>query len=66
MRCTCGSDMTLVIADDNPGGNWAFNVYHCGDCGMICKEDVWDHAGLLWIDTNGQTTRIEPNKEPHE
>lgn len=47
----------LGVFDTGSGSNHrgesiAYNLYQCDDCGMLCRENVWDHAGILWIDTN--------------
>jgi hypothetical protein len=42
--------MSLVDVNDNPNEGYAYNVWHCLTCANICKENVWDYKGYIWID----------------
>jgi len=41
----------FLSAADNPEGepNYAYNLYQC-ECDAICKVNVWNTPGKLWID----------------
>lgn len=54
MQCkSCSNDMEFISCWDKPEYSdlleYAFNLYICNECGTICKEDVWDNEGTLWI-----------------
>lgn len=64
----CFSAMDLVERfDSGPNGNLSgkgkelgfhsicYNLYICPDCGAICKEDVWDNEGKLWVYDDNST-----------
>ena len=34
--------------DEGAGGEYAYNLYQC-QCGVVCKRDVWQNPGVLWI-----------------
>jgi len=54
MKCKCGKEMRGVGCwDDAQLTDHAFNLYLCEGCGMICKEDVWEHKGLRWLQLDG-------------
>ncbi len=65
MKCKCGDEMDLEIADDDPyvQPNYAFNVFHCAQCGMICKESVWNNPGQLWISALDEITRRDGREQ---
>ena len=59
MRCTdCSENMKLIGCMDSPSQGLAYNIFHCEPCMMICKANVWDHKGQLWIDKNDQTKGV--------
>ena len=31
------------------GKSFAYNLYQCDYCGMVCRENVWDNQGKVWI-----------------
>lgn len=39
-----------------------FNLYICGNCGAICKENVWDNKGQLWVFEDNSTETIPAEK----
>lgn len=50
MNCiSCGKEMDLVLVNDNPNEGYAYNVYHCDDCMMLCRENVWSNSGEVWV-----------------
>ena len=51
------NEMQAVDCYDDPDEGHAFNLYLCDECGMICKEDVWQDAGKIWIDIEGNVTK---------
>jgi len=54
MKCKCGEKMKFVQCwDDAQETDHAWNLYTCM-CGMICKEDVWNHKGNRWINLEGE------------
>jgi hypothetical protein len=60
MKCRCGltdGDMIFVACDDSPNEGYAFNLFHCPYCGSICKQDVWDDAGEIWISCRNEIER---------
>ena len=61
MKCiSCDSPMDAVSVYDNCGSQKpvAYNVYQCDGCGTLCKEDVWSNAGLTFIDSENNITKI--------
>ena len=49
MKCKqCGNEMKGLEVHDNPKTGYAYNLYSCS-CGTICREDVWNNKGKLWI-----------------
>lgn len=51
MKClSCQEDMNFSACFDNPALGYAYNLYHCKYCGSICKEDVWNNKGKIFID----------------
>ncbi len=55
MKCLCKREMKFISCWDNPDTNHAYNLYICLDfeCGMICKNDVWEDRGNRYIDLKG-------------
>jgi hypothetical protein len=54
MVCRCGEKMSLLFAwDDAQETDHAFNVYGCDSCGRVCKHDVWNDAGEIWLCLEG-------------
>ena len=50
MNCKkCGQPMRLLFCDDNPDTGFAFNLHNCQTCMILCKENVWENAGRLWV-----------------
>lgn len=56
MKCLCGEEMQSVKGFDTGscnghpgGGDIAWNLYTCDDCGNVCRENVWDNKGIVWI-----------------
>ena len=48
--------MRQIDVWDHPDEGYAFNLFLC-ECGIICKEDVWNNAGQIWINIYGGITR---------
>jgi hypothetical protein len=44
------------------GGDYAINLYECGNCMTIAKESVWDHPGVVWVYPDN-TTEVVSEKE---
>lgn len=58
MHCkSCGRGMVLQFVNDNPNEGFAYNVYECAPCGVVCKEDVWANAGVTWLMSDGTSMR---------
>jgi hypothetical protein len=56
----CGQPMAVVAThDEGSGGQYAYNLHYC-DCGVICKQDVWDNKGELWIQQNDMINTTKP------
>lgn len=51
--CQPRSLMSYQFSMENDDENYVFNVYLCPECDAICKEDVADHSGQLWIVPSG-------------
>ncbi len=50
MQCKlCKKDMKFIACSDNPNEGFAYNIYHCDECMVLCKENVWDNAGKFWV-----------------
>ncbi len=49
MQCKCKEAMKLLFAWDDGEKN-AYNLYGCERCGRVCKENVWENKGVIWID----------------
>lgn len=59
MQCKCGvqgEEMACIDGFDTcssghhvDGKNYAFNLYLCYRCGSICKDNVWDNPGQIWV-----------------
>jgi len=45
----CHSSMNVVAVWDDPDIGVAFNIYVCGRCGALAREDVWQGAGVRWL-----------------
>lgn len=39
----------------------AFNLFLCPSCGAICKENLWDGRGLLWMYDDNTTEHLPHN-----
>lgn len=56
MKCPdCLEKMELVHCYDSPDKGFAYNMYHCNNCMIYCKENVWKHKSELWIDPDNFT-----------
>lgn len=51
--------MDLFHAADSPRENYAYNLWVCGICDIILKENVWGERKQIWIDTNDNVEVIE-------
>lgn len=52
--------MNLVtVYDTGSSGppNYAYNLYQCEKCGTLCKEDVWEGRGKIWIKNDNDIER---------
>ena len=48
MNCKCcNKEMKLIDVNDNPDRGYAYNIFHCIYCMIVCKEDVWENKGVL-------------------
>jgi len=65
----CMKPMDLVYccdtggADPIPYGSIAYNIFICRtlDCMTICRVNVWDHPGTIWIKPDN-TTEFNPKE----
>lgn len=58
-NCTGLTKMDLFHATDNINGNYAYNLWVCGICDTILKENVWGKCNQIWIDNNDNVEVIE-------
>lgn len=50
MKCIkCQRETQLIAVNDNPNRGYAYNVYHCLDCMIICHSNVWENKGDMWV-----------------
>ena len=56
MKCLCGEEMRGLGGYDSgscnghpSGGDVAWNLYCCDDCGNVARQNVWDNPGVVWI-----------------
>ena len=57
LECKCGNkDLGLGMVYDEPDTGYAYNLYICGNCGAIHKEDVWNNEGVLIINVDNTIT----------
>lgn len=64
MNCKdCDGQMEFIGCNDDPNEGYAYNIYHCANCMVILKNDVWNNAGNLWIDKDNKITIIPLEKE---
>lgn len=55
------ADVQNEFCGDNQNEGYAFNVFHCNKCNAICKQDVWENAGEIWIGADGEIFReVQP------
>ena len=70
MKCkVCGREMLLEYLDDtgtngcaHDGMDYAFNLWCCGHCKTLAKENVWTAPGILWIHADNTTELEETEK----
>ena len=56
MICTsCNNPMNFIFCWDGPNENFAYNIYHCEKCFLICRENVWERRGVVWIFSDNST-----------
>lgn len=55
----CDHEMMLIFLDDNMLLGYAYNLYHCGRCMTLCKENIWSCKSLLWIYASNDTRLYE-------
>ena len=48
--CKCGNKLESITGFDSPDEGYAYNLFVCGWCGRICKQNVWNNAGYVWLD----------------
>jgi len=55
MKCIkCGYEMDLIDVMDDPEMGYAYNLFKCINCLVICKNNVWKNPGNLWIMANNE------------
>lgn len=60
MQCReCNHKMTGVGVHDDPNSGFAYNLYQCDYCGCICKDNVWNNPGELWINAHNEIKFLE-------
>ena len=58
MKCIeCGEEMDLIYVDDNPNRDYAYNIFSCTHCMVICHNNVWRNRGNIWIYPNHKVTK---------
>lgn len=45
----CEDVLNSISCHDNPNSGFSYNLYQCDGCGSICRSDVWNDKGELWI-----------------
>ena len=41
MKCiNCDAEMKVITVNDDPTRGFAYNVYECNECMIICKSNV--------------------------
>lgn len=55
----CNYGMVGILAEDDPDRQYAFNLYFCARCMTMCKENVWNNPGKLWIYCDNSTRLYE-------
>ena len=66
----CGSDMTLVYADNtefagskHDGKDRAINVYACEHCFTVARENAWANEGTVFVFPNNTIKRYSENPD---
>lgn len=57
MKCKqCDTHMKYHVCYVYPDRDYAYNLYSCQKCGMICKDYVWNNKRQTWISLEGTIT----------
>ena len=61
LKCIqCGQRMRGVeVFDTGSDGapDIAWNLYACQGCGMVARENVWSHKGIVWVAATQDPTK---------
>lgn len=50
MQCiNCKRDMDLKFLNNNPDTGFAYYVYECFECMIVCKVNFWKNPSIVWI-----------------
>lgn len=59
MQCRgCQEEMALAEVWECGEQKHCWNLYACDGCGAVCRENVWDDKGEVWVFTGNSVAHV--------